>query len=279
MKQLVACPECQRTYDATGMSPGKRFRCRCGRVVQVQAPQGHQAAVVRCSSCGGPREQGELRCSYCGAAFTKHDQQLGAVCPHCLAYVRQSAQFCHACGERLIVEEELGQASEYFCPVCGPPVRLHSRRFGQEKFSALECDGCAGLWLSHEVLDHLARQAAKQAVSEGSGKPKPVGDITAPQPGPRYRKCIVCGGLMPRKQYGRSSGVIVDVCGRHGVWFDYEELHKVLQWIRAGGKPASLLSMPQERKEDHSGSSSGTGKLHDTVLPEAVTIALWSFFG
>ncbi len=279
MKLLVACPECHRTYDATGMAPGTRFRCRCGQVVPVQVPQGHQAAVVRCSSCGGPRQQQEARCSYCGAAFTVHEQRLDAVCPHCLACVSGSAQFCHACGERLLVEETLGEPSEYGCPVCGPEAQLRSRRFGQQKVSALECPRCAGLWLSHEALDHLVKQAAKQAPAEAAGTAKPVGDLTAPQPGPRYRKCIVCQGIMPRKQYGRRSGVIVDVCGQHGVWFDFEELHKVLQWIRSGGTPQPLLAVPQKDQLEETDSDQGRTDRYGSSLADAVTVALWRFFG
>jgi hypothetical protein len=29
--------------------------------------------------------------------------------------------------------------------------------------------------------------------------------------------------------------VVLDLCGRHGVWFDHEELTRVLAWVRGGG--------------------------------------------
>ena len=29
--------------------------------------------------------------------------------------------------------------------------------------------------------------------------------------------------------------MIVDVCGRHGVWFDADELTELLAWVRSGG--------------------------------------------
>lgn len=38
-----------------------------------------------------------------------------------------------------------------------------------------------------------------------------------------------------RKNFGRSSGVIVDICRRHGVWFDRGELPRVLAFVE--GKP------------------------------------------
>lgn len=40
---------------------------------------------------------------------------------------------------------------------------------------------------------------------------------------------------MQRKNYGRKSGVIVDICAKHGVWFDLHELEEVLAWLRSGG--------------------------------------------
>jgi hypothetical protein len=40
---------------------------------------------------------------------------------------------------------------------------------------------------------------------------------------------------MHRKNFGGRSGVIVDVCGAHGIWFDLEELPRVLAFVEAGG--------------------------------------------
>jgi hypothetical protein len=40
---------------------------------------------------------------------------------------------------------------------------------------------------------------------------------------------------MPRKNWGQRSGVIVDVCSAHGIWFDADELAGVLRWVRDGG--------------------------------------------
>ena len=38
-----------------------------------------------------------------------------------------------------------------------------------------------------------------------------------------------------RKNFGRRSGVIVDWCGRHGTWFDPDELERVAAFVAAGG--------------------------------------------
>ena len=42
--------------------------------------------------------------------------------------------------------------------------------------------------------------------------------------------------MMNRRNHGRSSGVILDLCVDHGVWFDADELARVLAWIEKGGE-------------------------------------------
>ncbi len=87
MRVIVACGECKRQYDASGKSPGDHFHCHCGAKLTVQQPQGHDASVVRCSSCGAPREGREAECGHCRADFTIHERDLHTVCPNCLARV------------------------------------------------------------------------------------------------------------------------------------------------------------------------------------------------
>ena len=40
---------------------------------------------------------------------------------------------------------------------------------------------------------------------------------------------------MNRRNFGRTSGVIVDCCGAHGTWFDADELERVGKFVAAGG--------------------------------------------
>ena len=42
--------------------------------------------------------------------------------------------------------------------------------------------------------------------------------------------------MMTRRNYAKWSGVILDSCHEHGIWFDEGELHVLLQWIRRGGQ-------------------------------------------
>jgi Zn-finger nucleic acid-binding protein len=56
----------------------------------------------------------------------------------------------------------------------------------------------------------------------------------------RYLSCPICRGLMNRVNFGRRSGVIVDVCRAHGTWFDAGELVTALEFVAQGGLADSL---------------------------------------
>jgi Zn-finger nucleic acid-binding protein len=237
MRLLVACPHCKRQFDATGRAIGSRFRCHCGTVVRVRQPHGHSAAVVRCSSCGGPRQDGTAACAYCGADFTLHEQDLDTVCPQCLARVSDRAKFCHYCGVALVPEPLLGEKTSYACPACDGKSRLRNRQVGD--VALLECGRCAGFWVVRGVFDRLIERATQNSLGPDWLLPGPQRGSRTPgrgrHGGPLYRQCPLCGKLMGRINYGRRSGVIIDSCRDHGAWFDAEELALVLDWVRSGG--------------------------------------------
>lgn len=239
MRLIVACPQCQRQYDASGKRPGDRFRCRCGAAVTVQEPQGHDADVVRCVSCGATREQNASRCDHCGADFTVHEQDLHTVCPNCLARVSDRARYCHHCAAVLIAEAVAGDESALGCPVCGKDWHLTSRRVRDTQIQVLECQKCGGFWIGLETFDRLLDREAQQPQSAAP----PSGPPLEPPTRTPYRPCAVCGQLMVRRNFGRTSGVIVDLCGSHGIWFDAQELAHVLRWIRSGNLEAARVDL------------------------------------
>jgi Zn-finger nucleic acid-binding protein len=239
MRLLVQCPQCKRQYDASGRSVGSRFRCHCGRLVEVQQPHGHDARVVHCSACGAARTEKSDVCPYCQAEFTLHERDLNTVCPNCLARVSDSARFCHHCGTGLTPELDAGKHSELVCPACADKHRLVSRRVGREQVTVLECGRCGGFWLGHEAFRQLVERAVHEALPFGT-QPLPVagsaGKGLQQRPSGRfYRPCPVCGELMNRFNYGRVSGVVIDACKEHGIWFDGDALSRILEWIHEGG--------------------------------------------
>jgi Zn-finger nucleic acid-binding protein len=240
----VACAECKRQYDASSKKPGDRFRCHCGAEVTVQQPRGKEATVVRCSSCGAPREARATECAHCGADFTIHERDLETVCPNCLARVSDHARYCHHCSTLLVVESVAGELTSCHCPACGPERVLTHRQLSSQQVNVLECQKCGGFWISLETFDKLLEIVAGQMQpgTAGPGAPAKSESRTA------YRPCPVCGKLMNRRNFGRRSGVIVDICGSHGIWFDAQELAQVVRWVRSGGLKDAQLDLARLRR-------------------------------
>ena len=255
MRLLVACPSCKRQYDATGSDLGDRFHCLCGAAVTVPQPQSHDAAVVRCSSCGATRQGETVSCSHCGSDFTLHERDLHTICPGCAARVSDTASYCHHCATHIDPQGQAGKPTSLTCPACGDGHSMTSRDFGVAGLSILECPTCAGLWLDHEAFRHLVeRAAASPATSKVHAMAAAKKSLATPvaraqwsQGGQFYRPCLECGQLMQRRNYDEKSGVIVDICGAHGVWFDADELAAILRWIRSGGSRVSRERVEEER--------------------------------
>jgi len=251
MRLLVACTACKRQLDASGREPGSRFHCSCGAVLAVPRPQGHDAYVVRCSSCGAPREGEAETCRFCGSEFTLHERDLHTVCPECFARISDRASFCHHCGIPIAPQGTVGETAAETCPVCGDDRRLVSRRLGGRDVTVLECGVCAGLWVGRDifqVLETRARERATTLMDDGRGPVPPLPG--ALQEGPLYRPCVVCGQLMHRRNYGQRSGVILDLCHDHGLWFDVGELGQALRWVRQGGLHKAERLAVETRKEE-----------------------------
>jgi Zn-finger nucleic acid-binding protein len=56
---------------------------------------------------------------------------------------------------------------------------------------------------------------------------------------------------MNRSNFARSSGVIIDLCKQHGVWFDADELPKIIEFIDKGGlaraRQKEKMALEEER--------------------------------
>ncbi|MCP4201041.1 MAG: hypothetical protein GY769_03820 [bacterium] len=237
LRHLVACVSCLRQFDASGHEGGSRFHCVCGEVIEVREPRPHESAVVRCSACGAPRLHEARSCQFCGSHFTLREQDLDTICPGCAARISREARYCHACALPIAPQGTAGETVEAGCPACGSEHRLSSRALGEERLTILECPRCAGLWLGGPAFQHLEEKARERALdwtperTSTSRDRVELGNALKPL----YRPCPDCNKLMNRRNYGQRSGVIVDVCTKHGVWFDMGELARILSWIRDGG--------------------------------------------
>ncbi|MFN2532153.1 MAG: zf-TFIIB domain-containing protein [Pyrinomonadaceae bacterium] len=65
-----------------------------------------------------------------------------------------------------------------------------------------------------------------------------------------YIPCPECSQLMNRVNFARCSGVVVDICKKHGIWFDCDELSRIIEFIRDGGLDASRAKEKAELAEE-----------------------------
>jgi Zn-finger nucleic acid-binding protein len=139
------------------------------------------------------------------------------------------AQHCSGCGCELglIVESELQNAH---CSDCQEPLEAIKEPAG----TLLGCRHCGGQFVEHALFRSLIQHAeiAGAAIPDAPYKRPPPKAVLERV---HYRPCSVCGQMMNRKNFGGASGVIVDVCAKHGTWFDAGELPQVLEFVQTGG--------------------------------------------
>lgn len=181
-----------------------------------------EAGTLHCRSCGAAVGENDLRCPYCNS-------QLATVaCPRCLAMVSVHASHCSRCGAE--IRRAPDRQGDLPCPECRSG--LFHASVGEAHLD--QCHACGGVWVPQSDFEKLAadREERGQVLGAlpGGGDQVPVAVAAV-----RYRPCPACGKLMNRINYARLSGIIVDVCKEHGLWFDRDELMGVLRFIESGG--------------------------------------------
>jgi len=196
-----------------------------------------EAQSLRCPGCGAPVPLDAPQCPYCQA-------QLATVaCAACFAMVPLSASHCPACGAAMAPRVP-AVAEGSSCPACGKP--LAASQVGDLETRA--CLACGGLWLDRTVFEQLGTSRERQGAVLGALPAPPVPPVAALEP-VQYRPCPACGQRMNRVNYARRSGVVLDVCKAHGLWFDRDELRRLLAFIAGGGLDRAREREIQELKE------------------------------
>jgi Zn-finger nucleic acid-binding protein len=103
------------------------------------------------------------------------------------------------------------------------------------------------LWVGTEVFQEICSNQEKQTAV--LGLPTSLEPHQVNTSGVRYVPCPVCRTLMNRVNFANCSGVIIDVCRSHGSWFEREELHRIVSFIRAGGMDRSRRNQIAEFEE------------------------------
>jgi Zn-finger nucleic acid-binding protein len=159
--------------------------------------------------------------------------------------------------------------------------------------AAAECSSCAGLWLSNASFQQLTDEAATEAANKvwwhDLTKARDPEVERPAEKGVRYRPCAECGKLMVRQNFGRASGVIIDICKYHGVWFDADELPRILDWVQSGGLKTAAEEQAARAKRDealheelsgrHSLGHSEHSPIDSAASESLMSLALSGLFG
>ena len=177
------------------------------------------ARTYSCTACGAKVDEQARRCRYCTAPVAT------VRCATCFHMNIPDAGYCSGCGRQLGLEP-VGESGRAACPVCKQTMQLFRETVGV----LLDCGVCGGQFVEHTLFrEMLSRQGAVDVPEATLALP--------PRPDPRttYIPCPECSVLMNRKNFGARSGVVVDVCKKHGTWFDEGELPRVLAFVASGG--------------------------------------------
>jgi len=112
-----------------------------------------------------------------------------------------------------------------------------------------ECEQCLGLWLDASSFEKLCADREQQSVVLGTASRAPTSAVREKNK-VNYVPCPECLQLMNRINFARCSGVIVDLCKGHGIWFDRDELSRIVEFIRSGGLEASRTRAKAEIQEE-----------------------------
>ena len=279
--QLVACPNCHTQYDVSDVS-AEKIPCRCGDVIDATPPEAVDAGIHRCGSCGALVTQDAGECEYCGSSIVRDQGQLSLICPECYARSGDDSRFCTACGVAFRPERVQIEGYELPCPACGvlmPPRQIAG-------IGLNECTRCNGLWVPDESFDLLVSRAIQARRSTDPARlqapaPRVKGSNPATQT-LQYRNCPVCDAYMLRRNFRRSSGVIIDVCHSHGTWLDPDELEQIAGFILSGGQTARILDSDSPATKAERSAATAFARLraeNGKVTPDANDSAVGSLLG
>lgn len=179
--------------------------------------------ALNCPNCGGGVESDRTQCEFCRCRLKT------MACPACLGLMFEGSKFCGHCGARAIETAVIDESKLGNCPRC--KIKLALLQIGETKLR--ECERCDGMWADVETFEHLCATGEERSAVLGflGERDKTV----EPLAGVSYVPCPDCKNLMNRSNFAKASGVIIDICKQHGIWFDAGELPQIIEFIQKGG--------------------------------------------
>lgn len=196
--------------------------------------------ALNCPNCGAAVADNSVSCNHCRSRLKTMS------CSSCFGTIFESSNFCPLCGEKAVSANILDEKNLGSCPRCKVNLKL----IEVDEIQLAECERCEGIWSDFETFETICANRENQ-----SAVLKKFDEILHH---PKLKKvqyvpCPKCKKLMNRNNFAKISGVIIDTCREHGVWFDADELPKIIEFIRKGGMEYSrqkeLANLEAEREK------------------------------
>ncbi len=195
--------------------------------------------ALNCPNCGAAVASDRTQCEFCRSRLKT------VACPSCVGLMFLGSKFCGHCGERASSVEVVADGNPGECPRC----KRGLDSLVIDSTPLRECTRCGGFWTNVDTFESICSDKEQQSavLTFISSHPAELRD----EPAISYVPCPDCKQLMNRSNFARSSGVIIDLCKQHGVWFDADELPKIIAFIDKGGLARSRekekITLDEER--------------------------------
>lgn len=215
--------------------------------------------ALNCPNCGAGVASDSTQCEFCKTRLKT------MACPSCFGLMFVGSKFCGHCGAKAVQAAPADSSDLGECPRCR--LRMDLLQIGDVAFD--ECKKCGGMWADVETFQNVCTDREKQSAvlgftGERNLNAEPLAKIS-------YVPCPKCKQLMNRSNFARASGVIIDTCKQHGVWFDLDELPKIIEFIQKGG-------MERAREKERIDIQDARDQLRDEQRKQAAMDAKWGTF-
>lgn len=196
---------------------------------------------MQCMFCGKPAVRKEYLCEKCLA-------DAGKVSFH--IYDREDTRSAR------IPLDEVPARSVFDCPRCNLPMTFEIEHDAYIE----ECQSCGGSWYNRDAFTSAMDSTILHPYT--APETKILHEATRRlfvyyTEKKRTICCPQCKQVMMPTNFGRNSGITIDVCGHHGVWFDKDEVAGIMKFIQGGG-----LETPQFEELLKQGTDTLLPKLH-----------------
>lgn len=162
-------------------------------------------------------------------------------CPSCSAAMAGATGVCDYCGTYVDLDlharhvSKVAAASKRNCPHCETAMRTVDIST-DDSLHVEHCETCHGLFFDNGELQQAMEQGVSNAAAGDHDLIKQIVNGRYQSRPVKYVNCPVCSEQMTRRNFGFRSGVVTDVCLKHGVWLDNGELRQLMEWKKAGGE-------------------------------------------